>query len=197
MGDIPVEVALSIGPSTRRARSGTRRPPGCGGWTSPEAGALLRPGVQQRQLLGYPGQPGGVVLDAAGEPVVAAPRASPCSTAARARWSSGCRSSRTGRRTGPTTSRSTAGRAWVGTMAYDKRPGNAALYRVDGDTVDPRGRRPHDLQRAGVRRGAGAPVLGRHRPVRRRRLRPRPRDGHLRRRRFLDFSARRGSGRTG
>jgi xylono-1,5-lactonase len=29
----------------------------------------------------------------------------------------------------------TCGRVWVGTMAFDKRPGNAALYRVDGDTV--------------------------------------------------------------
>ena len=29
--------------------------------------------------------------------------------------------------------RSTRGRVWVGTMAYDKRPGNAALYRVDGE----------------------------------------------------------------
>ena len=27
------------------------------------------------------------------------------------------------------------GRVWVGTMAYDKRPRNAALYRVDGDKV--------------------------------------------------------------
>ena len=27
------------------------------------------------------------------------------------------------------------GRVWVGTMAYDKRPRNAALYRVDGDRV--------------------------------------------------------------
>ena len=27
------------------------------------------------------------------------------------------------------------GRAWVGTMAYDKRPRNAALYRVDGGTA--------------------------------------------------------------
>jgi sugar lactone lactonase YvrE len=27
------------------------------------------------------------------------------------------------------------GRAWVGTMAYDKRPRNAALYRVDGGQV--------------------------------------------------------------
>jgi sugar lactone lactonase YvrE len=29
----------------------------------------------------------------------------------------------------------TRGRAWVGTMPFDKRPGNAALYRVDGDEV--------------------------------------------------------------
>jgi sugar lactone lactonase YvrE len=27
------------------------------------------------------------------------------------------------------------GRAWVGTMAFDKRPENAALYRVDGNTA--------------------------------------------------------------
>ena len=27
------------------------------------------------------------------------------------------------------------GRAWVGTMAFDKRPRNAALYRVEGDRV--------------------------------------------------------------
>ena len=27
------------------------------------------------------------------------------------------------------------GRVWVGTMAYDKRPRSAALYRVDGDRV--------------------------------------------------------------
>ena len=27
------------------------------------------------------------------------------------------------------------GRAWVGTMAFDKRPRNAALYRVEGDEV--------------------------------------------------------------
>ena len=29
------------------------------------------------------------------------------------------------------------GRAWVGTMAYDKRPRNAALYRIDGGTATP------------------------------------------------------------
>ena len=27
------------------------------------------------------------------------------------------------------------GRAWVGTMAYDKRPRNAGFYRVDGDEI--------------------------------------------------------------
>ena len=48
------------------------------------------------------------------------------------------------------------GRAWVGTMAYDKRAGNAALYRVDGGCVEPSGRRAHDLQRARLRREARA-----------------------------------------
>ena len=83
-----------------------------------------------------PGQPGGVVLDAAGEPVVATPGGL----------------ARLDRETGATTmlvpveadrpeNRANdakvddRGRVWVGTMAYDKRAGNAALYRVEADRV--------------------------------------------------------------
>jgi sugar lactone lactonase YvrE len=81
-------------------------------------------------------QPGGVVLDSAGDPIVATP--------------SGL--SRLDRATGsvdllvaverdkPENRANDAkidgrGRAWVGTMAFDKRPNNAALYRVDRDVV--------------------------------------------------------------
>ena len=79
------------------------------------------------------GQPGGVVLGAAGEPVVASPKGLAVLD----------------RRTGTMDLRvpveqdrpenrandvktDDQGRAWVGTMAFDKRPRNAALYRVDG-----------------------------------------------------------------
>ena len=82
------------------------------------------------------GQPGGVILDGAGDPVVASPEGLAVLD----------------RDTGTTDllvpieqdrpeNRSndvkvdSRGRAWVGTMAFDKRPGNAALYLVDGDTA--------------------------------------------------------------
>src|SRR4051812_24992777 len=52
-----------------------------------------------------PGQPGGVVLGVSGEPVVAPPRAWPCSTRTQRLPSSGSGSSRTSPRTAPTTSR--------------------------------------------------------------------------------------------
>jgi hypothetical protein len=50
------------------------------------------------------------------------------------------------------------GRASVGTMAYDKRPGDAALYRVDGSTVTLRGRRPGLTSRRGFARVSRWPV---------------------------------------
>jgi sugar lactone lactonase YvrE len=82
------------------------------------------------------GQPGGVVLSAAGEPVVASPEGLAVldrSTGAidlrvpveRDRAENRANDVKTDGR----------GRAWVGTMAYDKRPRNAALYRVDGAKV--------------------------------------------------------------
>ncbi len=83
-----------------------------------------------------PGQPGGVVLSSAGDPVIATPNGLAVLD----------------RTTGTTDLRvpieqdrpenrandikvDSGGRAWVGTMAFDKRPRNAGLYRVDGDTV--------------------------------------------------------------
>ena len=79
------------------------------------------------------GQPGGVVLSAAGEPVVASPEG-----LAVLDRSTGALDVRVPVEQDRAENRANdvktdgAGRAWVGTMAYDKRPRNAALYRVDG-----------------------------------------------------------------
>jgi sugar lactone lactonase YvrE len=82
------------------------------------------------------GQPGGVVLSSAGHPVVAAP-------GGLALLDRGTGSTDLLVPIEPDRPENRAndakvdskGRLWVGTMAYDKRPRNAALYRVEGDTA--------------------------------------------------------------
>jgi sugar lactone lactonase YvrE len=82
------------------------------------------------------GQPGGVVLSAAGKPVVASPEG-----LAVLDRSTGTMDLRVPVERDRAENRANdvktdgRGRAWVGTMAYDKRPRNAALYRVDGGQV--------------------------------------------------------------
>jgi sugar lactone lactonase YvrE len=82
------------------------------------------------------GQPGGVVVSSKGEPVVATPDGlavlDPGSGAfelhvpiERERAENRANDAKVDSR----------GRVWVGTMAFDKRPGNAGLYRVDADTA--------------------------------------------------------------
>jgi xylono-1,5-lactonase len=82
------------------------------------------------------GQPGGVVLSAAGEPVVASPEG--LAVLDRSTGTTDLRvpieQDRPENRANDVKTDS-RGRAWVGTMAYDKRPRNAALYRVDGGRV--------------------------------------------------------------
>jgi sugar lactone lactonase YvrE len=83
-----------------------------------------------------PGQPGGAVLDTGGEPVVATPEG-----LAQLDRTAGSFDLRVPVEQGRPENRANdvkvdgRGRAWVGTMAFDKRPRNAALYRVDGDQV--------------------------------------------------------------
>ena len=78
------------------------------------------------------GQPGGVVLSEAGEPVVASPEG--LAVLDRSTGEMDLRvpveQDRRENRANDVQTDGT-GRVWVGTMAYDKRPGNAALYRVD------------------------------------------------------------------
>ncbi|MGZ4593559.1 MAG: SMP-30/gluconolactonase/LRE family protein [Actinomycetes bacterium] len=82
------------------------------------------------------GQPGGVVLDGAGHPVVAAPEG-----LARLDRSAGTTDLLVPVERDKPENRAndvkvdTRGRAWVGTMAFDKRPRNAALYCVEGGQV--------------------------------------------------------------
>ena len=85
-----------------------------------------------------PGQPGGVVISATGEPVIATPdglavldRAT-SSTELRVPIERGRPENRAN-----DVLVDARGRAWVGTMALDKRPGGARLYRVDGDSATP------------------------------------------------------------
>lgn len=74
-------------------------------------------------------QPGGVVLDQAGEPVVASPEGlsvrdrGSCRTTLRVPIEHDRPENRAN-----DVKVDDQGRAWVGTMAFDKRPGNAALY---------------------------------------------------------------------
>jgi sugar lactone lactonase YvrE len=83
-----------------------------------------------------PGQPGGVVLDTAGNPVVATPDGLAVLdlTTGKTHLSVPIEHDRPENRANDAKVDS-RGRVWVGTMAYDKRAGNAALYRVDGDTT--------------------------------------------------------------
>jgi sugar lactone lactonase YvrE len=135
MGDTPVEVALHLraehaeGPLWDAATA-------CLWWVdiSGERVHAFDPVALEDTSWSTPGQPGGVVLSAAGDPVIATPDGLALLD----------------RRTGATDLRvpveqhrpenrandikvDSNGRAWVGTMAFDKRPGNAALYVVEGD----------------------------------------------------------------
>jgi sugar lactone lactonase YvrE len=83
-----------------------------------------------------PGEPGGVVLSSAGDPVIATP--SGLAVLDRTTGTTDLRvpveQDRPENRANDIKVDS-HGRAWVGTMALDKRPRNASLYRVDGDTA--------------------------------------------------------------
>lgn len=94
----------------------------------------LDPASADHRSWATAGEPGGVVLDATGEPVVA----SPAGLALLDR-NTGALDLRVPIEADKPENRAndakvdSRGRVWVGTMAFDQRPGNAALYRVDGE----------------------------------------------------------------
>jgi len=137
MGDIRVEVALSIraehaeGPVWDAATARL--------WWVDITGQRVHcfdPASGNHSSWATCGQPGGVVLSAAGEPVVASPEG-----LALLDRGTGTMDLRVPVERDRPENRANdiktdgRGRAWVGTMAYDKRPRNAALYRIDGAEV--------------------------------------------------------------
>jgi len=137
MGDIPVEAALSIraehaeSPAWDAARARL--------WWVDITGQRVHcfdPASGNDSSWATCGQPGGVILGPAGEPVVASPEG-----LAVLDRDTGAMDLRVPVEQDRTENRANdvkadgRGRAWVGTMAYDKRPGNAALYRVDSGQV--------------------------------------------------------------
>lgn len=94
------------------------------------------PGVGTDTAWTTPWQPGGVVLDTHGRPVVAAPGG-----LVDLDTDTGAMTLRTAIEGDKPENRAndvsvdSRGRCWLGTMAFDKRPGNAALYLVDSGVV--------------------------------------------------------------
>jgi sugar lactone lactonase YvrE len=90
------------------------------------------PVVDEDRSWATPGQPGGVVLDPAGRPIVATPEG-----LARLDTSTGAMlllvpiEQELVETRGNDAKVDPNGRVWVGTMAYDKRPQHAGLYRVE------------------------------------------------------------------
>jgi sugar lactone lactonase YvrE len=135
MGDVPVEVAVRLrgehaeGPLWDGATAHL--------WWVDITGERVHcfdPESGNHSSWSTRGQPGGVVLSATGEPVVASPEG-----LALLDRSTGTMDLRVPIEQDRPENRANdakvddRGRVWVGTMALDKRPRNAALYRVDGD----------------------------------------------------------------
>jgi sugar lactone lactonase YvrE len=137
MGDIAVEVALNLraqhaeGPLWDAATARL--------WWIDISGERVHcfdPASSEDRSWSVAGQPGGVALNVAGEPVVASPEG----LAALDRETGKMWLRAPIERDKPENRANDAkvdarGRLWVGTMAYDKRPRNAALYRVEGEQV--------------------------------------------------------------
>jgi sugar lactone lactonase YvrE len=137
MSDTPVEVLLDIGaqhPEGPCWDAATARL-----WWVDIAGQqvhCLDPASGEDRAWSLPGQPGGVALSPTGEPIVATPEG--LAVLDTETGAVGLRvpveADRPQNRANDVKVDS-RGRAWVGTMAFDKRPRSAALYRVDGNRV--------------------------------------------------------------
>lgn len=137
MSDTPVEVALDVGAQHGEGPlwdAASERL-----WWVDIAGQMVHsfdPATARDRSWSAPAQPGGVLLDSRGEVLVAAPEG-----LSELDQDTGALHLRVPIERDKPENRANdvkvdaRGRAWVGTMAFDKRPGNASLYRVEGDEV--------------------------------------------------------------
>lgn len=137
MGDIRVEVATSV--RAQHAEGPLWDAPTARLWWVDISGERVHcfdPETGKDSSWRSPGQPGGVVITVTGEPMVATPEglAMLDRDTGRTALCVPVEHDKPENRTNDIKVDS-RGRAWVGTMAFDKRPRNAALYRVDGDSV--------------------------------------------------------------
>ena len=137
MGDVPVEVA--VGPGAEHGEGPLWDAATARLWwvditgqdvhrTDPVSGA--------DEAWSTPWQPGGVVIDAQGRPLVAAPNGLTTldTVSGATTLVVPVEQHLPGNRANDVKTDST-GRCWLGTMAYDKAPGVAGLYRLDGRWV--------------------------------------------------------------
>lgn len=137
MGDVSIEVALHVGaehPEGPAWDEATARL-----WWVDIAGRRVHcfdPALADDSSWPVAGEPGGVVIATTGEPIVATPDG----LAGLDRASGEVELYVSVERDKPENRANdvkvdSRGRAWVGSMPFDKRPAHAALYRVDGDVV--------------------------------------------------------------
>jgi sugar lactone lactonase YvrE len=137
MGDVPVEVALNV--RAEHAEGPLWDAPTARLWWIDIAGKRVHcfdPESGQDTSWSTQGEPGGVVVAATGEPVVASPEGLAVldRSTGRLQLRVAIEQDRPDNR-GNDAKVDARGRAWVGTMAYDKSPRRAALYRVDDGTA--------------------------------------------------------------
>jgi sugar lactone lactonase YvrE len=137
VGDVPVDVV--VGPGAEHGEGPVWDAATARLWWVDIAGQAVHcsdPQTGARRTWPTPWQPGGVVLNTGGRPVVAAPdglvrldpdsgRTTPLVPIEDDKPENRANDAKT----------DAHGRCWVGTMPFDKRPGNAGLYRVDRRVV--------------------------------------------------------------
>jgi sugar lactone lactonase YvrE len=134
MGDVAVEIALSL--RAEHAEGPIWDAPTARLWWVNIAGKRVHcfdPASSHDSSWGTSGEPGGVVISTTGETVVATPEGLAVldRSTGRLTLQVPIEADKPENRANDAKV-DTRGVVWVGTMAYDKRPGNAALYRVDG-----------------------------------------------------------------
>ena len=138
VGDVPVDVAVDVGAQHAEGPIWDSRTARL--WWVDITGQAVHcsdPATGSDTAWSTPWQPGGIVLDEQGRPVVAAPDGLAVLDPDTGRTTlrvAVAEPNKPENRANDVTVDS-HGRCWLGTMAFDKRPGNAALYVIDSGVV--------------------------------------------------------------